>query len=198
MEELIQMLQQLEPMSEALIAHLRSTIRLFEFKKGEIILAEGQICNNILYIESGLVYSYYMVDQKQVSNWFMKEQDVFISVLSFHRRNPSVDTHIALKPCRCWGITHPQLERTFRLYPEFERHGRLLEAEYYCRSEERQIFIKRQTPTRKYEILIKEFDFLLGIATNKQLASFLDVSERTFNDMRRDDQRAQKRKSRRA
>ena len=198
MEQLIQLLQQLAPMSEGLIAHLRSIIRLIEYKKGEIILAEGQICNNILYIESGLVYSYYMVDEKQVSNWFMKEGDVFISVLSFHRRTPSVDTHIALKPCRCWGITHMELEQTFRLFPEFERHGRLLEAEYYCRSEERQIFIKRQTPTRKYEILIKEFDFLLGIATNKQLASFLDVSERTFNDMRRDNQRTRKRKYRRA
>ena len=198
MEELIQMLRQLEPMSKELIVHLRSIIRPIEFRKGEIILAEGQICNNILYIESGLVYSYYMVDQKQVSNWFMKEQDVFISVLSFHRRTPSVDTHVALKPCKCWGITHMELEQTFRLFPEFERHGRLLEAEYYCRSEERQIFIKRQTPARKYEILTKEFDFLLGIATNKQLASFLDVSERTFNDMRRDDQRAQRRRSRRA
>ena len=198
MEELIQLLQQLEPMSEALTAHLRSIIRLIEYKKGEIILAEGEISNNIMYIESGLVYSYYMVDEKQVSNWFMKEHDVFISVLSFFRRNPSVDTHVALKPCRCWGIKHPQLEQTFRKFPEFERHGRLLTAEYYCRSEERQIFIKRQTPASKYDILMKEFAFLLGVATNKQIASFLDVSERTFNDMRRDDQRAQKRRSRRA
>ncbi len=197
MEELIQLLQAIEPMSEPLVKHLRSIIRLVEFAKGEIILAEGQISSNILYIESGLVYSYYMVDGLQVSNWFMKEQDVFISVLSFLRRTPSVDAHVALKACRCWGILHAELEQTYRLFPEFERHGRLLTSEYYCRSEERQIFIKRQTPASKYEILMKEFSYLNGVATNKQLASFLDVSERTFNDMRKNDQHVQKQKSRR-
>ena len=185
MEALIQLLLSIEPMSPALIAHLRSIITLIEYKKGEIILQEGDICNRIAYIESGMVRSFYYLNRKEVSNWFMKEKDIIISVLSFHGRTPSEDIHIALVPCRCWGITFDQLEETFRLFPEFERHGRLLEAIYYCRSEQRHMMLKRQKPMRKYEILLEEFPNIQQYATNKQVASYLNMSLSTLNNVRR-------------
>jgi len=58
MEALIQLLLSIAPMSEGLLAHLRTIIKKTEYKKGEFILREGDVCNSIFYIERGdqLVY----------------------------------------------------------------------------------------------------------------------------------------------
>jgi CRP-like cAMP-binding protein len=184
MEALIRLLQSLAPMSPALIAHLRTIITLREYKRGETILAEGQVCDRIAYIESGAVHSYYILGRDKITNWVMREKDIFISVLSFHLRTGSIDIHVALRPCRCWGITFSELEDCFNRFPEFERHGRILESQYYCASENRAIFIKRNTPDAKYEWVMKEFPELDSWLTNKQLASYLGIRARTLTDAR--------------
>ena len=181
MEKLFKILQSLGKMSPALIAHLQKKIKPFNYKKGELILKIGDTANLILFIEEGLVLSYYNVGKKQVSNWFMGKDEIFISVLSFHRRTPSVDAHIALTDCKCWGITYDELEEAFLLFPEFERHGRKLEAEYYCLAEERQIMLKRQPKEVKFKTLMDQHPDLPQYATHKQLASFLDMGLRTFD-----------------
>ena len=185
MKQLINLLKALAPMSPELIQHLEKIIKPFTYKKGETILKEGDISNYILFIEDGLVMSFYKLRQKNVTNWFMGKGEIFISVLSFHRRIPSLDSHKTLTACKFWGITHAELEETFKLFPEFERHGRILEAEYYCLSEERHIMLKRQPSDVKYEALMKQYKDLEKHATVSQLASFLNMSPRTFNNVRR-------------
>ena len=184
MEQLLQLLTCFGPMSPELIDRLRRIIKKAHFTKGAIILPEGMIASHIYFIESGLVRSYYILDGKEVSNWFMKEGDIFISVLSFLRQIPSVDTHIALEDCLCWGISYAELEETYELHPEFNKHGRLISNEYYCRSEERHIALKRQEPERKYELLMEKDPDLVLRVRNKDMASFLDVSPRSYDDMR--------------
>lgn len=185
MEKLILLLEYFAPISPTLRAHLKSIIKPVYFKKGEIILREGEIANFIYYIESGLVRSYYMLNGKEVSNWFMKEGDIFISVLSFFRQIPSMDTLVALEDCVCWGISHKELEETYKDYPEFDKHGRLISNEYYCRSELRHIERKRQKPEQKYEILMEKDPDLVARVNNDHMASFLDVGLRTYNGIRK-------------
>lgn len=185
MEKLILLLDRVAPLSPRLRAHLRKIIKLKKFKKGEVILPAGQVGGHIYYIEKGLVRSYYILRRKQVSNWFMKEGDIFISVLSFFRQIPSVDMHVALEDCICWGISHEELEKTYELFPEFNKHGRLISNEYYCRSEERHIALKRQKKEHKYEILMEKDPGLVSRINNEHMASYLDVSPRTYDNMRK-------------
>ena len=181
MEKLFKLLQALGKMPLGLVNRLNQKIKSFDFKKGDTILEIGDIANLILFIEEGLVLSYYNVGKKQVSNWFMGKGEIFISVLSFHRRTPSVDSHIALTDCKCRGFTHDELEETFLEFPEFNRHGRILEAEYYCLAEERQIMIKRQPKEVKFRALMDQYPDLLQYATHEQMASYLDMGLRTFD-----------------
>jgi len=185
MEQLLNLLASIYPLSERLETHLRGIIKLAVYKKGAVILPAGEVCNHIFFIETGLVRSFYAVDGKEVSNWFMKEGDICISVLSFLRRIPSFETHIALEACRCWGITYVELEEVYRLQPEFNIHGRIITGEYYCRSEERQIDIKLRTPAERYKKLMEKDPGLILRVQNNDLASFLGVRPRTLDNMKR-------------
>src|ERR1700722_9006585 len=126
MEQLIAMLNAITPMSPALEAYLTQILELSVYRKGETILAAGQICGRIFFIEKGMVRSHYIVDNVEVSHWFMKEGAVCIAVLSFLRQIPSFEMHVAYEACRCWGISKAQLEHIYVKFPEFNVHGRII------------------------------------------------------------------------
>lgn len=185
MDKLIAILQSISPLSPALLNHLLSIITVLEFKKGDIILEKGKVCNFIYFIEKGLIRSYYMLGQEEVSNWFMKEGNFCISVLSFMRRTPSADILVALEDCVCLAMAHDKLEETYRLFPEYNLHGRIIASEYYCQSEERHMANKRQNKEDKYEQLMDKDPDLVKRVSNKHMASYLNASLRTYTDMRK-------------
>jgi CRP-like cAMP-binding protein len=55
------------------------------------VLKEGQVCDNIYFIEQGYLRSFYLKDGKEITAWFMKENDVIVSVNSFFKREPSYE-----------------------------------------------------------------------------------------------------------
>jgi CRP-like cAMP-binding protein len=184
MEELLSFLGQIQPLSAGLEKHLRSVLVQTHFAEGEHLLRIGEVAGNILFLQQGLVRSYCVVNGKEVSNWFMKEGDVCISVLSFFKQQASVDAIMALEDCECLSITFGQLEEIYQRFPEFNVHGRLITASYYCKSEERHHDRLRRTPAEKYKKLVEnDFDLLVRVRV-KYLASFLNVSERTLVQIR--------------
>jgi CRP/FNR family transcriptional regulator, anaerobic regulatory protein len=186
MEELLQSLLSIAPMSQPLLAHLRARIKRIEYEKKELILREGKIANMIFFIQSGLVRSYYLLGGEEITNWFMKEGDICISVLSFLRRTPSVDILVAEEPCVCFGITHEELEETYKLFPEFNIHGRIITGEYYCLSEDRSIALKRLTPADRYALMMEKDPDLISRVSIQNMASFLNVKTRTYQKIRLD------------
>ena len=184
MEQLIATLHAIRRMSPALEAHLRRTIRPMFFKKGDIIHSIGEVCSHIFFIESGLIRSFYYDEKgKAITDWFMKELDFCIAVLSFFRQQPSLETHVALEDCVCWGITWAENEAIYEEYPEFNWHGRVITREYYCRGEERRQDVKLRDPLIAYELLITKSPELLQRVPKYLLASYIGVSERTFDDL---------------
>lgn len=80
---LLQHLNALHPLDEAIQQHLFRHLKQKRLKPGETWLREGQVCLNVSFIEEGLFKSVYTKRGKTYINWFMKEGDVMISVRSF-------------------------------------------------------------------------------------------------------------------
>lgn len=196
MEELIQLLKEFGSLSKPLEDHLRDKIKPYPFKKGEYLLQKGEVANHILYLQKGLVRSYSMIRGKQVSNWFMKEGNIVISVRSFLRRQPARDWLHCLEDCLCWGITWDLLEETYGLFPAFERIGRLITGEYYCRSEDREESQRQQDPPDKYQYMMETDPALVARVKNLYMASYLDVSKSTYADIRKKYKEKKKRRPR--
>jgi CRP-like cAMP-binding protein len=185
MEELIKLLHKFSPLAEPLEEHLRGIIRPYFFPKGRYILRAGEVANYILYLQVGLVRSYSLIRGAQVSNWFMNEGNIVISVRSFLRRQPAHDSHHCLEDSLFWGITWEKLEETYQLYPAFERVGRLITGEYYCRSEDREESQRQQRPPDKYRYMMETDPELVGRVMNDYMASYLDVCPSTYADIRK-------------
>ena len=184
MEELIYALNSIQKMSPELESRLRSVIRKHSFKKGEFILRPGQVCNRILFVSKGLIMIYHTLGRKKVADWFIKEGDFFISVESFFSQTPASEYHLALEDCECWGISFAELEETYRLFPEFNVHGRMVSNRYYMELYKRASFLKRRKPEEKYEWLLSDNTDFLHRITIDNMASYLDVGERNFKKIK--------------
>ncbi|MBN9381990.1 MAG: Crp/Fnr family transcriptional regulator [Chitinophagaceae bacterium] len=184
MEPLFLFLNTIAPMSPELEAHLRAILQHILFKKGEYILKKGRVNQNIYFIESGFVRIFYELADREVTLWFLAEQDIFISVKSFFRQLPSKVDIVALEDCICWYITHGQLEDTCRKFPEFNTHRIWITEEYYCRSEDRHEDMQSKTAEERYTQFAEQRPDLLQRVPLNLLPSYLDVAPSTFHKIR--------------
>ena len=185
MEELIMFLHSIAPLSPKLEKWLRKIIRKYDYKAGDKILVPGEKCDKIFFVRTGLIRIYHMLGKKEVSDWFIKEGDVCISVGSFFDQSDSEEFLVALEDCECWGINFEELEKTFTKFIEFNIHGRIISNRYYAELYRRSSSLKRQTPQRKYEMLLDKNETFLTRISQDDMASYLDVGRRTYFEIKK-------------
>lgn len=186
MEQLILLLKSFYPMSSGLEAYLREKIKPFTFQPNEFIEKYGKVANLILFVESGLVKSTVNIKGKDVCYWFMKEGNIIIAVESFLLREDSEEWIQAIEPCQCWGFTWEELQETYRLFPEFLVHGLLITNKYYCLDRKRDRSKLQQEPDDTYADLMRTDPDLINRVGNEDMASYLDISIRSYQYVRSD------------
>ena len=180
-------------MSPELIAHLSKILRYKTFSKGDIILNRGRVCSHIYFLETGLIRIYHWKNDKEVTTWFLKEGDLFISVHSFFQQRPSAEFIVAMEDCACWGITFEELEETCKLFPEFNWHEKMIFRTYYSRKEIWD-YEMPEKPQERYDLLMRVAPELVQRVPAKILATYLDMSERAFTRARNNEYHLKKKK----
>jgi len=184
MEDLLDFLSSVHPMSPALRARLTQILQCRKLDKKEFLLKAGQVCRNIYFIQGGLVRCYYLKDEAEVCTWFMKEGDVVISIESFYNQASGHEFIQALEPTEAHYISFEQLQRLYSEYPEFNTTGRIV-TQFYHRHWARQLFaIRMQTAHERYQWLMQHHAELIARVPAKYLASYLDIAEVTLSKIR--------------
>ncbi|MFH6604353.1 Crp/Fnr family transcriptional regulator [Maribacter algicola] len=63
--------------------------KISNFKKGEIVVREGQYSKKAYLIVKGCARAYYLKDGKDISDWFTFENQFMASIISFFSDEPS-------------------------------------------------------------------------------------------------------------
>jgi CRP-like cAMP-binding protein len=177
-------LQSIHPLSDGLIARLREKLQTKEFKKKEFVLYEGQVCNNIYFIESGFFKSFHLKDGKEITQWFMKAGDVIISVSSFYKRQPSYEAIQVMEDAVVHFISYEDLQDIYRNFVEFNFVGRILTEKYYLLSEERLFGMRKQKAEERFYFLLQNHPDILQQASLTDVASYLGISLETLSRIR--------------
>jgi CRP/FNR family transcriptional regulator, anaerobic regulatory protein len=184
MENLINYLHTIYPLSDSLREHLLEILQIKEFTKNDFLLRAGNTCRHIFFIESGLVRCYYTKEGEDISCWFMKEGDVVVSVESFFGQRPSYESIQAMEDTTAYSIGWQQLQSIYRRFPEFNFTGRVLTEKYYTLSERRLYSMRQQRATDRYECLLNDAPELINRIPVKYLASYLGISRETLSRIR--------------
>lgn len=184
MTNLFVFLQSIHPLSAGLVSALQERLQAKEFKKKEFVLNEGQVCNNIYFIENGFFKSFHLKDGKEITQWFMKAGDVIISVSSFYRRKPSYEAIQSMTESLVYFISYEDLQYIYHHYPEFNFVGRMLTEKYYLLSEERIFGMRKQKAEERLSFLLENHPDILQQASLTDIASYLGISLETLSRIR--------------
>ena len=89
---------------------LESILVPMKYAKGEKILNEGEVCENIYWVVKGLVRQYYYKNGKELTEYMATENTIFMSIESLFREEPSKQVIHALEPTIVYAIPKKELE----------------------------------------------------------------------------------------
>jgi CRP/FNR family transcriptional regulator, anaerobic regulatory protein len=184
MESLLTFLQSIHPLSGALVEHLISVLKTRTLHRKELLLRARHICQNIYFIERGLLRCFYMKEGHEVCSWFMQEGDVIVSVASFYHQKPSYEYIQAIEESTLHYIGYQELQAIYRNFPEFNFVGRVLTEKYYLLSEQRLYSMRMQRAPERIDFLLQHQPELFLRVPAKYIASFLGITEVTMSKIR--------------
>lgn len=155
-------------------------------EKGETLTHEGQVCNKLYFVESGIGRSFYLKeDGKEITQWFFIEGKMMTSVESFFQKVPSLYYLQMLENSVVYSISRQNIDILFDKYHNMERFGRLLSTEMLTRLVNKLNALQFQTASERYEYMLTEFPDISNRVSLGYIASYLGMTQETLSRIRR-------------
>lgn len=155
-----------------------------QFCRNEWLIEAGQVCRYLYFIEKGSVRGYYVIDGKDLSQWFGFENDFVTSFRSYATKTMATEYIQVAEDSVIWSISRERLDELLVQFPELERLVRLIYEHYYIRLEERYSNAHFQTAAGRYEDLLKKNPHILQRMPLGYVASYLGISAETLSRIR--------------
>ena len=181
---LIKHLSTIISVSKVLETEIKNMSKKVEFQKGSVIINMNERCENLYFIERGLLRGYYFDEGKEITNWFAEESEFATSFYSFIANKPSSEIIQALEDCELIELSHSSLQKLYTKFQETERIGRIITENYYIKLEERILSLQFKTAKERYQKLFTSRPSLLQRASLGQIASYLGITQETLSRIR--------------
>ena len=183
-EKLFDRLNALYPLSNELTERIRSLARLIEYKAGDFILREGQVCNKACIMLKGLARSYYIIEEKDITSRFMDEGFIITSWLSYYTQLPGNEYIEAIEDSTIACIDHSAIQSLYIEFPEFNSIGRKQTEYAFFLAEQRTQMLRKHTAEEKYRFFLEHHAPILQRVALKHIASYLGMNEETLSRVR--------------
>lgn len=177
MIQLFKYLRTVCPLSNDLREALEDNLHAKEVKRKDFLLKAGQICSNIYFVERGLIRSYYVKNEKELTSSLTKEHGLCVSLESFYSQQHGAEYIQALEDCHVYYLSFSCYQHLSKEFPEFNNLCRHLMEGCLCDKERRIAAMWMQPAEDRYKWLyIHSPDFFQRV-TGRHLASYLGITE---------------------
>ena len=184
MEKLLLTLNAIAPLGLALENAIQQNLKKTHLLKKDFLAKEGQVSKNIYFLEKGTCRAFYFSEEKEITNWFMSDGDIVISVYSFFTQSPSLENIQLLEDATVYSLSYQQLQEIYLHFPQFNLHGRIITEQYYMLSEQRNFALKKQSAKQRYDLLLKQYPHILQKASLGHIVSYLGITQETLSRIR--------------
>ncbi len=155
-------------------------------KKNECWVKEGEYCNHIAFIKSGIVRVFYNdIEGKEISCFFMPANNFISSFTSFLTRMPTKENIQAIENVELLVINRSNLEKLSKELPKIQIWRRIMAENLFIIMERRIALLQHQTAQERYETMIKENGELMLKVPLQYIASFLSVTPQHLSRLRK-------------
>lgn len=184
-QKLLNYFSRIMPLSQEEAEAIVETMTIKAYKKGSILLKEGQISAEAYFVLEGCVRQYYMVEgEEKTSNFFTEEQWV-VSINSFSQIVPS--NHY-LECCIDSALVvgnREKEESLYRRFPKLETISRKVMEKVFAEQQEIMASYTTDTPEQRYVKLLKSRPDLFQKIPQYQIASYIGVKPESLSRIRK-------------
>lgn len=162
---------------------ITETMCIQQYKKGTLLLKEGQVSSAAYFVLEGCVRQYYIVDGEEKTNNFFTEEQWVIAVNS--QRMPS--NHF-LECCTDTSLVvgnRQKEEDLYRRFPKLETVSRKVMEKVFAEQQELIASYTIDTPEQRYVKLLKSRPGLFQMIPQYQLASYIGVKPESLSRIRK-------------
>ena len=163
---------------------LESILEPIKYTKGDRILAEGEVCPGIFYIEKGLVRQYYTKNGKEVTEHLGVDHSIFMCIESLFKEKPTVLQVEALEPTLVYLLPKPKLEAAAMRNVNIQMLYRKILEESLIQSQVHADLMRFETAPNKYKRLCVMNPQVVLRAPLTYIANYLQMTPETLSRIR--------------
>lgn len=183
---LSEFLVSLVPFSNEELEDILSCFEKRNISKNTMLIAQGEISNELYFIEKGMGRSYYLKENgKEITQWFFGSSKFMSSVDSFFQQTPSIYYLEILEDSVVYSISKKNMDILFAKYHKMEQLGRLVSIEMLTKVVNKLNAIQFQTAKERYEYMVEEFPNISHRVALGYIASYLGMTQETLSRIRR-------------
>ncbi|MFH7017845.1 Crp/Fnr family transcriptional regulator [Flavobacterium sp. FlaQc-47] len=154
-----------------------------KFKKDELIIQEGKICNKIYFIKSGTVRRFCIENGLEVTRWIYTDDQFVTSLSSFFEQKPSFENFQACEETIVYSLSYTD-EQILLQYPLFSKFHIFQLRFYLSKINEFHHLFRVMNAQEKYNYLLNSFPKIIINSKLKYIASLIGVSQETLSRIR--------------
>ena len=172
------------PLSRPSVHALADILVRQKYKKGQIILQQGETCHSMLFVEKGLVRQFYYKNEKELTEHIGYENGMIICIESYFRQEPTRLIVEALEPVILWELPKDRFEALANEYPDIEHLYRKIMELSLIESQLKADTLRFEPAHDRYVKLMKRHPEILERAPLVHIASLLQMTPETLSRVR--------------
>jgi CRP-like cAMP-binding protein len=155
-----------------------------EFKKGDYLLRQGDVCKKSYWIQKGIARKYYLNDGKEIITELYFDNDIAISFDSYCLQKPGREFIQALTDITVSQTDFAAFEKAKQQFPKLAVLD-LMMTEYYAMWLEERLFqFHTSDATQRYHKLIHNHPHIIQHIPLTYIASYIGISLETLSRIR--------------
>ncbi len=180
-------LKTLHILSEEELKQIDSLIYHKTIKKNEYLIQQGKNCNEIVFINSGILRSFYLTNEgEEVTNCITFENELMSAYSSFITQSPTDENIQALADTQLQIINKTELLNLYKKSINWQEVGRILAEMQYVILEKRIVSLQKKDAKQRYAELLQNHPNYIQYIPLNNLASFLGITTRHLSRLRKD------------
>ncbi len=182
---LVNYFQRMMPLSPAETEAIADTMTLQSYKKGTVLLKEGQISTDVYFVLEGCVRQFHLVDGEEKTNNFFTEEQWVISLHSFGQQQPSghyldccIDSLLAVG-------NREKEESLYRQFPKLQTVSRKIMEKVLVEQQAIMASYTTDTAEQRYLKLLTSRPYLFQKIPQYQIASYIGVKPESLSRIRK-------------
>jgi CRP-like cAMP-binding protein len=160
-------------------------VQFKKLKKKDLLLEEGQVCNFIAFLNSGVLREYSYLNGKETTVDFVGENQFATDYQSFILQIPSEQYLEALTDVDMLVLKKEGINTLFDNFKIWERFGRLIIEKVFCQAEGKRKKIISTTHEEQYHEFVAAYPQIIQQVPQYYIASYLGLTPEHLSRLRK-------------